>query len=143
MVYKTLTVVTNPTVLPVPGNTPPIVLPVSSKTSRTLTVGDLPLPMVSITLSDGETFTVATNPTVQPVPGNSPSIVLQEHHRPQQLELYQLPMVSITLCDGKSFTVVTNPTVQPVPGNTLPIVLPVSSGISQTLTVGDLPTTNG
>jgi len=52
-------------------------------------------------------------------------------------------MVSITLCDGKTLTVVTNPTVLPVPENMLPIVLPVSSGTSQTLTVGDLPATNG
>jgi len=52
-------------------------------------------------------------------------------------------MVSISVCDGKIFTDVTNPTVLPVPGNTPPIVQPVSSGTSQTLTVGDLPTTNG
>ena len=52
-------------------------------------------------------------------------------------------MVSITLCDGKTLTIVTNPTALPVPENMPPIVLPVSSGTSQTLTVGDLPTTNG
>ena len=49
-------------------------------------------------------------------------------------------MVSI---DGKTFTDVTNPTVLPVPRNASPIVLPVSSRTSQTLTVGDLPATNG
>jgi len=52
-------------------------------------------------------------------------------------------MVSISVCDGKTFTVVTNPTVLPMPGNSPAIVLPVSSGTSQTLIVGDLPATNG
>ena len=52
-------------------------------------------------------------------------------------------MVSVSVCDGKTLTVITNPTVLPVPENRPPIVLPVSSGTSHTLTVGDLPATNG
>jgi len=52
-------------------------------------------------------------------------------------------MVSISVSDGKTFTIVTNPTVLPVPGNLPAIILPVSTGTLKTLTVGDLPATNG